>query len=367
MVRGFKPPFFRRTKKSESLIKDRKRTGVVLSGGFYHGAFQIGALLRLTEESIPIFYIVGSSVGAVNGAALSIGKVPQAVHTWRMITQEDIFQFNTVKFIRETLRNVKSGGLGPDGIFDHTPLRELFRNFGRPEDIIASPIPLDIITTNLQKREKEVFSSRDPRIARDPERIEEAILASCAIPIFFKPVVIDGCQYLDGGIVDNAPLSHAIKAGCDTIIFIDVSSSGGMIVRQKDRKRTLALPKEPQEFHGFNSIGLVVAEILTRTALEYDIRRAGEVNEDIEAFDAFRSWVLARHPLSSQQDHEQLKSYEARFSFLKKKKVQIVVVKPERLLPALSPFGKIDRDAIDGMIEYGYKLTGTVFKKAHLI
>lgn len=367
MVRIFKPSFLIRRKKDKVVEGDQRKIGVVLSGGFLHGAFQIGALLRVSIENIPVSYVVGSSVGAVNGASLVIGKVPQAVATWRTLTQKEIFHFNTRKFIRETLQNAGSRGLGPDGVFDHTPLRELFRSSGRPDDLIASPIVFDIITTNLQKREKEVFSNRDPRIIKNPGILEDALLASSAIPIFFKPVVIDGYQYLDGGVVDNAPLSHAIRAGCDTIIFIDISSSGGMVIGRKNNTRTPVLPKEPQEFHGFNAIGLVVAEILTRTALEYDIRRADEVNEDIDSFDAFRSWLLARQPGLTEKENEQFQSYEARFSFLKKKKVEILVVKSEQPLPALSPFGRIDRGAVDGMIEHGYKLAGKVLKTAHLI
>jgi NTE family protein len=57
----------------------------------------------------------------------------------------------------------------------------------------------------------------------EPEMLREAIKASCSIPIVFSPVVFEGKQYFDGGVVDNAPIKPLIDAGCDEVILINIS------------------------------------------------------------------------------------------------------------------------------------------------
>ncbi len=357
---------FRRS--SVSRESESKKIGLVLSGGFLHGAFQVGALSVITRERVPIFYVAGSSVGAINGGALVIGKVNKAEETWRNISKKEIFRFSAWNFILETFRNALSRDLGPDGIFDNTPLLELFRSYGRAEDLLASPIIFDVITANLQKREKEVFGNRDERVIQRPELLEQALLGSSAIPIFFKPVLIDGYQYLDGGLVDNAPLSHAVRAGCDTIIFIDISqpsehkTSGG-----KKGKKEEKHPPQPRPYHGIYSIGLVVTEILTRTSLEYDFRRAHETNEDIRNFDAFRSWLIERHPAFRDSESKTFESYQNTLSFSRKKHVKICTIKPARPLPAISPMGDIDQKAIEEMMEHGRERALSALKQDSII
>lgn len=341
---------------------EEKRTGVVLSGGFYHGAFQIGAQSVIAEARVPVSYVVGSSVGALNGAALVLGKTDKARETWLNLSKKEIFSSSARRFVLETLRNAARRDLGPDGIFDNTPLIEIFRSYGNPKDLLASSVAFDVITANLQKRGKEVFGNRDPRVIKRPQILEDALLASSAIPIFFKPVVIGEYQYLDGGLVDNAPLSHAIRAGCDTIIFIDVSQSvDARPVPEKKKAELVPL------YHGMYSIGLVVAEILTRTSLEYDFRRAHEINEDIRNFDAFRSWLIERYPAFQDRERKMFESYEKTFSFSQKKHIKVSTIKPETPLPALSPIGEVDQKAIEAMVDHGYERAKKVLRNDGII
>ena len=81
-------------------------------------------------------------------------------------------------------------------------------DYERLEDAI---IPVEVVTTSLT-------DGRERWIGHGPAT--EAILASSAIPSIFPPVVIDGDLLVDGGVVNNVPISRALAAGCDRIYVL---------------------------------------------------------------------------------------------------------------------------------------------------
>ena len=180
-------------------------TAFVLSGGASLGSIQVGMLQALTEAGVTPDLIVGTSVGALNGGWLAARSEMAGVNAladlWRSLSRGDVFP-----------TNLYTGFLGFVGrrrsLVSDSGLRRLLREnleFHRLED---APIPLHVVAT-------DVLTSKDILLSRGNPI--DAIAASAAIPAVLPPVTIDGRDYIDGGVVNNTPLSHAVSLGADEI------------------------------------------------------------------------------------------------------------------------------------------------------
>lgn len=180
-------------------------TAFVLSGGASLGAIQVGMLQALSEARIEPDIWIGTSVGALNAAFMAghpgPGGADKLSDLWRGIRRSSVFPANPVLgFLGFTGR--RSALVSP------RPLRALVRshlNFTRLEQ---APTPVHVVAVDVLTARDVLLSSGDA---------VDAVLASAAIPGVFPPVVIDGVPYMDGGVVNNAPLSHAIALGADSV------------------------------------------------------------------------------------------------------------------------------------------------------
>jgi NTE family protein len=180
-------------------------TAFVLSGGASLGAVQVGMLRALADEGITPDLIVGTSVGALNGGW--IASRPDAAGTgaladlWLSLSRKEIFPTHPI-----------AGLLGFLGRRQHlipnSGLRRLLSDqlgFARLED---APIPFHVVATDVISGTDVLLSSGDA---------VDAIAASAAIPGIFPPVKINGRDLMDGGVVNNTPVSHAVALGADRV------------------------------------------------------------------------------------------------------------------------------------------------------
>jgi NTE family protein len=182
-------------------------TALVMAGGGTRGATQVGMLQVLVEEGIIPDRIYGASVGAVNGAALA-GEPTRAgmehlTEIWRGLRGEDVYPQRRVHGPWIFLQQRES-------VHPNSGLREIIERgitFERLED---AAIPFEVVATSLADGREQWLTS-GPAV--------EAILASAAIPAIFPPVEIGGIQLIDGGVVNNVPISRAIEGGA-TRIFV---------------------------------------------------------------------------------------------------------------------------------------------------
>jgi NTE family protein len=191
-------------------------TAFVLSGGASLGAVQVGMLQALSEDGILPDLIVGTSVGAVNGAWIASRPDPQGVaalgRLWRSLSREEVFPTRPMQGLLGFL------GRRPNLVSDRGLRRLLSAHieFDRLED---APIPLHVVTTDVLSGQDELLSSGST---------VDAILASAAIPAVFPPVVIEGRALVDGGVVNNTPLSHAVALGADVVWVLPTGYSCGL-------------------------------------------------------------------------------------------------------------------------------------------
>ena len=191
-------------------------TAVVMSGGANLGAVHVGMLKALIEHGVTPDLIVGTSVGALNGAYMSsrwnVEGVAALDRVWTGITRRNVFPARLI-----------GGFLGFIGRRDHLVrsdgLRRLIRRNVQFERLEDAPIPLHVVATDL-------LSGTDRRFASGPS--VDAVLASSAIPAIFPPVDIEGRPFIDGGVVDNTPISHAIDLEATTVWVLPAGTACGL-------------------------------------------------------------------------------------------------------------------------------------------
>ncbi len=177
-------------------------TALVLSGGANLGAAQVGMLAALQDAGVRPDLVVGTSVGALNGAWVAAdAPLDELGDLWRALRRGDVFPAHPLR-----------GLLGFAGRSDHLVsdrgLRRLLHEHLRFERLEDAPVPFHVLATDVLTGLGVLFSE-GPAI--------EAVLASAAIPGVLPPIPIEGRSYMDGGVVNNTPISHAVDLGADTI------------------------------------------------------------------------------------------------------------------------------------------------------
>jgi NTE family protein len=189
----------------------RPRTALVLSGGGNHGVAQVGMIHALLERDIVPDVIIGTSAGALNGSALAhdptIEGVERLSEVWRSLRTEHIFPGNKLGRAWSLL----SGG---DHLYPNTGLGALIDRMAPSGHFSDLQLPLRVIACDLATGEEVV-------LAAGP--IKPALLASSALPGSFPPVAHDHRTLVDGGVVDNVPLSHALAGPVDRVLVCNVS------------------------------------------------------------------------------------------------------------------------------------------------
>ncbi|MGH9290577.1 MAG: patatin-like phospholipase family protein [Acidimicrobiales bacterium] len=182
----------------------------VLSGGGNLGALQIGMMRALLEHDIRPDLIVGCSVGAINGAGLAedptLAGALRLERLWRALDGKELMPAgwlpNAVAIARRGEAIHESHGLRR-----HLEQTLTARTF---EELV---VPFQCVATDVVGV-REVWFRSGPLI--------EPILASAALPAVYPAVEIDGVRYLDGGIVDDVPMSRAVELGARTLYVLQV-------------------------------------------------------------------------------------------------------------------------------------------------
>lgn len=199
-------PFQRRNSTSH----DGPRTAFVLSGGGNQGVAQVGMLRALVERDIVPDVVVGTSAGAINGAAVaadpSLEGIDLLAEVWRSLHGDQIFPGGRLSRAWNVVRRGTH-------LFSNDGLRQVIEMLPtqRFEDLA---VPLRIVTCDFETGEEVV-------LAAGP--LTPAILASAALPGVFPPVEHGGRVYIDGGVVNNVPLRHALMGPVDRIFVLNVT------------------------------------------------------------------------------------------------------------------------------------------------
>ena len=180
-------------------------TAWVLRGGGSLGAVQVGMARALLEAGHHPDMVYGTSAGAFNAVWLAYdpsleGLGPLAA-LWKALHRDVVFPFRPWTVLS-----------GLAGISDHTVSPRAFARWVRSTTPLRrledGALPVALMTTDIQTGE-EVLLQRGPTVP--------ALLASSAIPGIFPPVRVGERWLMDGGVVTDTPIGHAVHAGATRV------------------------------------------------------------------------------------------------------------------------------------------------------
>lgn len=190
-----------------------RRIALVLGGGGLKGFAHIGVLRALAELKIVPDVYAGASIGALIGAAHLTGtSVETLAQRAEALRRKDLFRLNHFGMLLDRMRS--------PSIYLEEPLRELVA--GSIPDVQFADLskPLLVNTVDLDQGARVVWGL--PGL--QDVSVRDAVYASCALPGFFPPGSVSDRTCIDGGVVDNLPVSMAAHFA-DIVIAVDVGSS----------------------------------------------------------------------------------------------------------------------------------------------
>src|SRR6059058_3318275 len=228
-------------------VDSQTRFTLVLGGGGMKGLAHIGVIQALTERGLVPTRIVGSSVGALVGAAWSAGRSIAELRDIAVnLRRRDVFAVAHTDMAFKRMRS--------PALFRREPLDALIH--GLVGDVTFQELqqPLVVNTVDINSG-MQVFWGLE---GLDEVAVTDAVFASCALPGYLPPREIRGRFYVDGATVDNLPVGTARILGADLIIAVDVSASNAFRADTQDE--------------GFASVFARAAEIAMQTILELRLR-----------------------------------------------------------------------------------------------
>jgi NTE family protein len=165
-------------------------------------------LRALVETGVEPDLLVGTSIGAINGAAFAgeptLEGVYLAAEVWRRIAASDVFPrrrfHGTWRFLERR-----------PGVFSMDGLRTVVAGYLRFELLEDAPVPLLVVATRLDDGKEEWITEGSAL---------DAIMASAALPGLYPVAEIGDRRYFDGGVLDNVAISAALAAGAERIYVL---------------------------------------------------------------------------------------------------------------------------------------------------
>ena len=204
---------------------EEKEYGLVLAGGGTKGAYQVGVYKALKGMKINVKAVVGTSIGALNGALVLQDDLEKMLDLYGSIKLNDILSidskidetkdiFSLKNIAKITKEYIEKRGISNDA------LRKTIEKYIDVDKIYNSDVDFGMITFSTKNKGVELFKKDIPK-----EKMVDFLLASSCFPIF-KSQNIDGEHFFDGGLYDNMPINMLIKKGYKNIIVVDVTGMG---------------------------------------------------------------------------------------------------------------------------------------------
>lgn len=191
-----------------------RRFTLVLGGGGMKGLAHIGALAALEERTLVPAEIVGSSIGALVGAAWCAGTAAAELEELALqVTRRDLFRVAHRKMALQRMRS--------PGLYHRRPLFNVIRGLLGDVTFAELKRPLLVNTVDLAAGRQVIWG----RPGYDDVPVAEAVYASCALPGYLPPQRIRGRHYADGAPVANLPLGAAAELGREFVLAVDVGTT----------------------------------------------------------------------------------------------------------------------------------------------
>jgi NTE family protein len=228
-------------------------TAFVLGGGGVLGAVEVGMLRALFEHDVTPDLVLGTSVGALNGALVArqpdIGVIDRLTELWRGVSASGREVYGGRR-----LHTVRRAMVSGTHIYSAEPLKQRLVEELGDTTFEELPVRFQVCAASIERATEHWF---------DTGPVVDAVVASAAVPGLLPPAKVGEDHYLDGGIVNSIPLARAVQLGATRVFVLQV----GRI------DRPLQVPRRPWE------VARVSFEIARRHRF---LRELAELDEGVE-------------------------------------------------------------------------------------
>ena len=229
------------------------KTAFVLGGGGVLGAVEVGMLRALLERGVVPDLVLGTSIGALNGALVAQDPTPAVVERltdlWVAAARDwDVYGDRPLRTVRRVISTRTHA-------YSSAPLKKRLRDELGDTTFEELPVRLQVCAANIERAAEHWFTTGP---------VVEAVVASAAVPGLLPPAKVGDEHFLDGGIVNSIPLGRAVELGATRVFVLQV----GRI------DRPLTPPSKPWE------VARVSFEIARRHRF---VRELAAVPEEVEA------------------------------------------------------------------------------------
>ncbi len=215
----------------------------VLGGGGVLGAHEVGMLRALAESAIDPDVILGTSVGAINGALFASDPTAEGVkRLGRLWADSNFAGVSTATLLRRVTTLARTG----THLQSLDEVRQRLAAAFPVRRIEELELPFQCVAASIERAAEHWFAEGE---------LTDVVLASCAVPGILPPVRIGDQHFIDGGIVNSIPVSRAVALGAKTIYVLQVGRL----------ERPLAAPRWPWD------VGLVAFEVARRHRFATDL------------------------------------------------------------------------------------------------
>ena len=212
----------------------RPCVGLVLGGGGARGTAHIGVIRALEQQGMPVDVVVGTSIGSFVGALYASGRTADEIETLFLQTDWNAGYIDNVSRGDAPNRRKRQMdafpiqlGLGfdghsvklPQGFLQGQGMKSLIDTLLGSHVVFESfddlPIPFRAVAANIETGEEVVLADGD---------LNTALQISMSLPGILRPIEYNGQLLVDGGIVNNLPISVAKSMGADIVIAVDIGS-----------------------------------------------------------------------------------------------------------------------------------------------
>ena len=183
------------------------KTGLVLEGGALRTIFSAGVCDGLLAGGIKCDYLVGVSAGIAYGVSYISGQSGRNLEVATRFAPDRRYMG-----VGNLLNRRNRSYFGLDFTFRRIPEELVPFDY---KTFAAYPGQMEAVVTNVVSGQAEYLE-----VPRDAEGSSRLLQASCALPLMFPIIHIDGKGYLDGGVSDGIPVERALEQGCDRLIVV---------------------------------------------------------------------------------------------------------------------------------------------------
>ncbi len=185
-------------------------TAYVLGGGGVLGSSEVGMVRALAESGIRPDLVLGTSIGAINGAFIAADPGPEGAErlasVWEAVLREGVFLDNPV---RQAARIAKYR----THLLSNAPLRHIIERYLPVSRFEELEVEFQCVAACIEDAGGHWFTEGD---------LTDPVVASCSVPGLFPPVRIGEHHYLDGGLVHSIPVGRALALGATRIFVLQV-------------------------------------------------------------------------------------------------------------------------------------------------